>query len=84
MTLRGSLLSLVQSGTARPVNFPSYDPLQDCLTRGATELLVTSTFLRRVLRWLALLPEGVRHELLRRELVEHRKNFIEPSATEIS
>ncbi len=46
------------------------DPLQTILAVGAETLVVSVPFLRRTLRWLALLPEGVRHELLRREIVE--------------
>ena len=45
------------------------DPLQTVLAVGAESLVVSVPFLRRVLRWLAVLPEGVRNELLRREVV---------------
>ena len=46
------------------------DPCQLTLIRGAEDLLLTVSVLRRVLRWTAQLPEGVRHELLRREIAE--------------
>jgi hypothetical protein len=51
--------------------FPiSTDPCQATLASGANELLLSVTSIRHVLRWVAQLPEGVRHELLRREIAE--------------
>ena len=49
------------------------DHLHAALCCGATELTVAVPFLRRVLRWVALLPDGVRHELLRREVALERQ-----------
>ena len=46
------------------------DPCQAVLASGANELLLSVTSIRRVLRWAAQLPDGVRHELLRREIAE--------------
>jgi hypothetical protein len=47
----------------------SPDPILVTLARGSAELLTPVAFLQRVLLWTALQPEGVRNELMRRELV---------------
>ena len=46
-----------------------FDPCQIALARGADELFLSVTSIRHVLRWAAQLPEGVRNELLRRDVV---------------
>jgi hypothetical protein len=59
-----------------------YDPIQNAITQGAIQLLIPVGLLRRVLQWVAGLPEGVRHELLRQEVVEveRRRVLMEKSS----
>jgi hypothetical protein len=55
------------------------DYIHEILAAGANELNMSAVHLRRVLAWLAGQPEGVRDELLRREVRSTRMTSEAPS-----